>query len=55
MVNGKQCTINFYVDDNKISHVDPEVVSDVIELLKGYFGDLTVKRGKKTQFSLEWT
>ena len=54
MINGKQCTIIFYVDDNKISHVDPEVVSDVIELLKEHFGDLTVKRGKNT-ISLEWT
>ena len=31
MINGKQCTIVWYVDDNKISHVDPNVVTDIIK------------------------
>ena len=31
MVNGKQCTICWYVDDSKISHVDPKIVDWVIE------------------------
>lgn len=30
-INGKQCTIVWYVDDNKVSHVDPSVVSNVIK------------------------
>ena len=30
MVNGKQCTVAWYVDDNKISHMDPTVVTEVI-------------------------
>ena len=29
MVNGKQCTIAWYVDDNMISHVEEEVVEDI--------------------------
>jgi Reverse transcriptase (RNA-dependent DNA polymerase) len=29
MINGKQCTICWYVDDLKISHVDPQVVGVV--------------------------
>ena len=29
MINGKQYTIVWYVDDNKISHVDPKVVTSV--------------------------
>jgi len=33
-VKGKQCTVAWYVDDNKISHVDATVVTDVIEKLK---------------------
>jgi hypothetical protein len=37
-INGKQCTIVWYVDDNKISHVDPKVVSDVIEYIESKFG-----------------
>ena len=49
MINGKQCTIIWHVDDLKISHVDPEVVTAVIEGLKSEFGKeapLTITRGK---------
>jgi hypothetical protein len=49
MVNGKQCTIVWHVDDLKISHEDPAVVSGVIDQLSGEFGKeapLTVNRGK---------
>ena len=49
-INGSQCTIVFYVDDNKISHKDPQVVTDVINLISQHFGDLTVTRGKKHDF-----
>ena len=48
-VNGKQLTIVWYVDDLKVSHEDPNVVSDAIETLKAEFGkvsDLTIRRGK---------
>lgn len=50
IINGKQCTIVFYVDDNKISHVDPDVVTNVVDKLKEHFGSLTVTRGKKHDF-----
>ena len=50
VINGKQCTIVWYVDDNKVSHVDPSVVTEVIDLMKSHFGDLTVTRGKKHRF-----
>ena len=49
MINGKQCTILWHVDDLKISHVDANVVSDVIRQLEETFGNeapLTVTRGK---------
>jgi Reverse transcriptase (RNA-dependent DNA polymerase) len=49
VVNGKQLTIVWYVDDLKISHVDSTVVDDMIEILKKEFGqvsNLTVRRGK---------
>jgi hypothetical protein len=49
MVNGKQLTIVWYVDDLKISHVDSTVVDEMIETLKKEFGqvsNLTVRRGK---------
>jgi hypothetical protein len=48
-INGKQCTMLWHVDDIKISHEDPEVVSQMIELPKGAYGKeapLTITRGK---------
>ena len=50
IINGKQCTIVWYVDDNKVSHEDPKVVDEVIELMKKHVGDLTVTRGKEHRF-----
>jgi Reverse transcriptase (RNA-dependent DNA polymerase) len=48
MINGKQCTILWHVDDLKISHVDANVVTDVIAMLSAEFGKeapLTISRG----------
>lgn len=48
-INGSQCTILWHVDDLKISHVDPNVVTGIIEQLEKQFGKeapLTVNRGK---------
>jgi Reverse transcriptase (RNA-dependent DNA polymerase) len=50
MVNGKQSTIVWYVDDTKISHVDSAVVTSIIEAMEGYFGKMTVTRGKDHVF-----
>jgi hypothetical protein len=50
MVDGKQCTICWYVDDNKISHVDDKVVTDVIDKIETRFGKMTVTRGKEHVF-----
>ena len=49
-INGKQCTICWYVDDNKISHVDPKVVDDIIQQIENRFGKMTVTRGMKHTF-----
>ena len=46
IINGKVCTVLWYVDDVKISHVDEKVVSNVINMLEKRFGKLTVNRGK---------
>ena len=40
----------FYVDDNKISHVDKDVVTDIIGEISKHFGELTVTRGTKHDF-----
>ncbi|KAG7347353.1 reverse transcriptase RNA-dependent DNA polymerase [Nitzschia inconspicua] len=50
MINGKQCTVVWYVDDNKISHVDPKVVTDVIAAIERHFGKMTVTRGRHHKF-----
>jgi hypothetical protein len=50
LVDGKQCTIVWYVDDTKISHVSDSVVSAVIESIEKRFGKMTVTRGKEHVF-----
>jgi hypothetical protein len=50
MVDHKQCTIAWFVDDNKISHVDTAVVTGIIEKIEERFGKMTVTRGKKHTF-----
>jgi Reverse transcriptase (RNA-dependent DNA polymerase) len=50
MIDGKQCTIAWYVDDMKISHVDPEVVTSIINTLENHFEKMTVTRGKEHVF-----
>jgi hypothetical protein len=49
MVGNRQCTVVWYIDDLKISHVDCQVVDDMIETIKGEFGNemsVLVTRGK---------
>jgi hypothetical protein len=49
IVNGKQCTVIWHVDDLKITHAEQEVVDEVTELLNKEYGKhapLTITRGK---------
>ena len=49
IINGKQCTILWHVDDLKISHVDAEVVTGVLKQINdeyGAEGEITSTRGK---------
>ena len=50
MIDGKQCTICWYVDDAKISHADPAVVRDVVKKVEARFGDLSLSEGDHLQF-----
>ena len=50
VIDGTQCTIGWYVDDNKISHANPLVVSDIIARIEAKFGKMTVTRGKHHTF-----
>lgn len=49
-INGSQCTIYWYVDDNKISQADPKVVIDIISGIEEKFGKITVSRGNEHKF-----
>jgi hypothetical protein len=49
MIDGKQCTVVWHVDDLKLSHVDPEVVEKLLDQLNGVYGKrtpLVTTRGK---------
>ena len=53
VIGGKQCTILWHVDDIKVSHVDSQVVSEVLGELEKEYGKeapLTVSRGKKHNY-----
>jgi Histone chaperone involved in gene silencing len=50
VINGSTCTICWYVDDNKISHRDPNVVTQVIGMIEKKFGKMKVSRGKTHEF-----
>ena len=50
IIDGEQCTVTWYVDDNKISHVNPTVVTSIIERIEERFGKMTVTRGDEHVF-----
>ena len=49
-INGKQCTVGWYVDDNILSHVETTVVDEVLATIGGYFPGLSIERGNKLNF-----
>jgi hypothetical protein len=52
-IDGTQCTIVWHVDDLKISHANPDVVTNIIGKISSIFGNeapLTVCRGKKHDY-----
>jgi hypothetical protein len=49
-INGKQLTIVWHVDDLKISHVDPQVVTNTLTWLESKYGELRTTRGKKHNY-----
>ena len=48
--DGKKCTIAWYVDDNKVSHVDEQVNTMIIEVISECVGKLTVSRVENNKF-----
>ncbi len=49
-INGKQCTMTWYVDDNKLSHVDSKVNDEIIATIEKRFPGLVITRGKEHIF-----
>ena len=49
-IEGSQCTICWYVDDNKISHKNPAVVDNIIKQIESKFGKMSQTRGKEHEF-----
>ena len=47
MINGRQCTVTWYVDDLKASHVEEKVIEDVVAAIEAKFGKMSVCRGKE--------
>ena len=51
MINGKQTTVTWHVDDLKISHMDSNEVTKCIEHFKKIYGNrMTVHRGKVHEY-----
>ena len=46
----KQCTIQWYLNDNKITYVSEDVITGVIDTTRKVFGELVVSRGDKNTF-----
>jgi hypothetical protein len=49
MIKGKQCTILWYIDDLKISHIDKDVVTKILEIIDEHYGKVipfVLTRGK---------
>ena len=50
VIEGIQCTIAWYLDDNELLHKNPEDISDIINEVKKHFGELYVLRGNNHTF-----
>ena len=44
-INGKQCTIVWYVDDVKVSHVDQKVLDEITDKMQEHFGPMDIIKG----------
>ena len=53
MINKAQCTIVWHIDDIKASHIDTEVLTELIKLMQKKYGKhspLTMTRGKVHEY-----
>ena len=50
IIDGKQCTIIWYVNDKKLSHVDLKVNTTITNSTEKHFGGLVITRGESTLY-----
>jgi len=50
LINGKHCTVAWYANDNKISHIDASIVMQIVEAIEKHFGKMMVVCGNKHGF-----
>ena len=50
MFNGKQCTIQWYVYENHVTHISEDVITGVIVITRKHFGELFLSHEKKNDF-----
>ena len=50
IIDDSQCTICWYVDDNKVSHLDDKVNDSIVDAIEKKFGKLARTTGKKHTF-----
>ena len=50
IINGKQCTIVWHVDDCIASHMEPKVLETISAKLISEFGETEINRGRKHSF-----
>ena len=49
-IKGKQCKIAWYVDNNKVSYIDEELNTKLIEIIAKHFFELKLSRREKHKF-----
>ena len=50
MINRSQYTVGWFVDDNKVSHIDDKVNTKVVDAIEEHIGKIARKKGKKHTF-----
>ena len=50
MIDGNKFTIVWYVDENKLSYVDPNLVTYILEEIRKHFGYMVISRGDTHYF-----
>ena len=50
MIGGKRYTLVWYLDDNNMSHIDANMVTNISNILKDIFGDIVISRRSKYSF-----